>query len=69
MGATGSLRSVAIEGIPFNATGDANVALNDRFEKESIPHSGGNMIKFTLCYFNVCFSSNRSSYENKDEIV
>ena len=48
MGASGSLRNVNIDSIPFSATGDGNVAFNDRFEKESIPHSGGNLIKYTL---------------------
>lgn len=44
----GSLRKVTIDGIPYNVAADANVALNDRLEKESIPHSGGNMTKRTL---------------------
>lgn len=44
----GSLRKVTIDGIPYNVAADANVALNARLEKESIPHSGGNMTKRTL---------------------
>ena len=44
----GSVRSVKIDGIPYNAAADANIALNPRIEKEPIPHSGGNMIKRTL---------------------
>ncbi len=43
----GSLRKVTIDGIPYNVAADANVALNARLEKESIPHSGGNMTKRT----------------------
>lgn len=43
----GSPRGVTIDGIPFNIAGDANIALNPRVTKESIPHSGGNMIKLT----------------------
>ncbi|MEE8205562.1 MAG: hypothetical protein V3T82_01345 [Nitrospinaceae bacterium] len=43
----GSPRGVTIDGIPFNVTGDANIALNPRITKESIPHSGGNMVKLT----------------------
>lgn len=44
----GSLRKVTIDGLPYNVAADANVALNARLEKESIPHSGGNMTKRTL---------------------
>ena len=44
----GSVRGVNIDGIPFNAAADANIALNPRIEKESIPHSGGNMQKRTF---------------------
>ena len=43
----GSPRGVTIDGIPFNVAGDANIALNPRITKESIPHSGGNMVKLT----------------------
>lgn len=48
----GSLRGVTIDGIPFAATGDVDVALGHRIEKESIPHSSGNMIKRTLAAAN-----------------
>jgi hypothetical protein len=41
----GSVRGVTIDGIPYNAATDANIALGPRIEKESLPHSGGNMIK------------------------
>lgn len=44
----GSLRGVTIDGIPYSAAGDADIALNPRVEKESLPHSSGNMIKRTL---------------------
>ncbi len=44
----GSVRGVNIDGIPYNAAADANIALNPRIEKEPIPHSGGNMIKRTI---------------------
>ena len=46
--AAGSITGVKVDGIPYNATADANIALNDRIEKESIPHSGGNMQKRTI---------------------
>ncbi len=46
--AAGSLRGVKVDGISYNATADGNIALNDRIEKESIPHSGGNMQKRTI---------------------
>lgn len=46
--AAGSVRGVSVDGIPYNATADGNIALNDRIEKESIPHSGGNMQKRTI---------------------
>lgn len=48
MSSAGSLRGVKVDGIPFNVAGDANVALNPRVEKTSLPHSGGNMIQRTL---------------------
>jgi hypothetical protein len=48
MGATGSVRGANVDGIPYNVTADTNIALNDRIEKESIPHSGGNIQKRTL---------------------
>ena len=44
----GSPRKVTIDGVTFNVTGDANISLTPRTEKEAIPHSGGNMIKRTL---------------------
>jgi hypothetical protein len=44
----GSPRSATIDGIPYNVTGDADISLTPRIEKESIPHSGGNMTKRTL---------------------
>ena len=44
----GSIRSVSVDGIPYNAAADANIAKNPRTEKESIPHSGGNMTKRTI---------------------
>ena len=43
----GSIRKVTVDGIPYNAAADANIALNPRTEKEGIPHSGGVMIKRT----------------------
>lgn len=49
----GSVRSVKIDGIPFNVAADANISLNPRVEKESIPHSGGNMVKETTVAANV----------------
>ena len=48
MSVTGSVRGANVDGIPYNVTADANIALNDRIEKESIPHSGGNMQKITI---------------------
>ncbi len=48
MSVTGSVRGASVDGIPYNVTADANIALNDRIEKESIPHSGGNMQKITI---------------------
>ena len=44
----GSVRGVKIDGIPFNVAADANISLNPRIEKESIPHSSGNMTKRTF---------------------
>ena len=44
----GSIRKATVDGIPFNVAADANIALNARKEKESIPHSGGNMTKIVL---------------------
>lgn len=44
----GSVRGVKVDGIPYVAAADANIALNPRIEKESIPHSGGNMTKRTF---------------------
>ena len=48
MSVTGSVRGANVDGIPYNVTADTNIALNDRIEKESIPHSGGNMQKITI---------------------
>ena len=44
----GSLRGVNINGVSFNVAADASISLTPRVEKESIPHSGGNMTKETL---------------------
>ena len=44
----GSIRSSKVDGIPYNVAADANISLNPRLVKESIPHSGGNMQKRTF---------------------
>jgi hypothetical protein len=44
----GSLLNATVDGISYNVTGDANISLTPRIEKESIPHSGGNMQKRTI---------------------
>ena len=41
----GSPRKATVDGIPYNVAADANISLNPRIVKESIPHSGGNMQK------------------------
>jgi hypothetical protein len=43
----GSPRKATVDGIPYNVAADANINLNPRITKESIPHSGGNMQKIT----------------------
>lgn len=44
----GSPRGANIDGVPYVVTGDADISLNPRIVKESIPHSGGNMQKRTI---------------------
>ena len=44
----GSPRGAKVDGVPYVVTGDADISLNPRNVKESIPHSGGNMIKRTI---------------------
>jgi hypothetical protein len=44
----GSPRGAKVNGVPYVVTGDADISLNPRITKESIPHSGGNMQKRTI---------------------
>lgn len=53
MSVSGSIRKVLLDGLSFNAAGDANVAKTPVVEKEAVPHSGGNMIKRTKASGNV----------------
>jgi hypothetical protein len=53
MSVSGSIRKVLINGLSFNAAADGNFAKTPKISKEAVPHSGGNMVKYTKASGNV----------------